>query len=74
MSDIVERLRERAGKYDEYDWHWHCAVEQEAADEIERLRERADDATRAALRAGMNICDGCGKWHTRLGMQLCKVT
>ena len=36
MTDIVERLRERAGKYDEYDWHG--AIELEAADEIERLR------------------------------------
>lgn len=35
--DIVDRLRERAGQYDEYDWHG--AIEREAADEIERLRE-----------------------------------
>ena len=34
--DIVQRLRERAGQYDEYDWHG--AIEREAADEIERLR------------------------------------
>ena len=34
--DIVDRLRERAGQNDEYDWHG--AIEREAADEIERLR------------------------------------
>ena len=35
-ADIVDRLRERAGQYDECDWHG--AIEREAADEIERLR------------------------------------
>ena len=37
MVDIVERLREKSGKYDEYSWH--SDIELEAADEIERLRE-----------------------------------
>lgn len=36
QSDIVTRLRERAGKYDEYDWH--SAIELEAAQEIHNLR------------------------------------
>ena len=36
MTDIVERLRERAGQYDEY--AWHMDIEIESADEIERLR------------------------------------
>lgn len=35
-ADIVERLRERAGQYDECDWHGE--IELEAANEIERLR------------------------------------
>jgi len=37
MSDIVKRLRERAGHYDEYDWHQ--AIELEAAARIERLEK-----------------------------------
>ena len=37
MTDIVARLRERAGKYDEYDWHGK--IELEAADAIERLQK-----------------------------------
>lgn len=36
MSDLVDRLKKRAGQYDEYDWH--SAIELEAAEEIERLR------------------------------------
>jgi hypothetical protein len=35
-ADLVIRLRDIAGKYDEYGWH--DAIELEAADEIERLR------------------------------------
>jgi hypothetical protein len=37
MSDIVKRLRERAGHYDEYGWH--DEIEREAADTIEQLRK-----------------------------------
>ena len=37
MSNIKCRLRERAGHYDEYDWHRE--IELEAADEIERLEK-----------------------------------
>lgn len=33
--DIVRRLRERAGQYDEYDWH--TGIEIEAANTIESL-------------------------------------
>ena len=36
MSDIVERLRNKSGQYDECDWH--SAIEIEAADTIEQLR------------------------------------
>lgn len=36
-NTLVSRLRERAGKYDEYDWHG--AIELEAANELERLLE-----------------------------------
>lgn len=36
QPDIIERLRKRAGKYDEYDWH--SAIELEAAQEIYNLR------------------------------------
>lgn len=39
-DDIVERLRERSGKYDSHDWH--SDIELEAADEIERLRAELD--------------------------------
>jgi hypothetical protein len=45
MTDVVKRLRERAGKYDEYDWHGD--IELEAASRIEKLE--------AALR---NIAEG----------------
>lgn len=38
MTDIVDRLRERSGEYDEY--AWHSDIELEAADEIERLRDQ----------------------------------
>jgi hypothetical protein len=38
MTDLVKRLRERAGKYDEYDWHGD--IELEAADRIEHLEDR----------------------------------
>jgi hypothetical protein len=34
-DDLVERLRERAGQNDEYDWHGD--IELEAADRIEKL-------------------------------------
>ena len=35
MTDLTKRLRQRAGEYDEYDWHRE--IELEAADEIEQL-------------------------------------
>ena len=38
---LCERLRERAGKYDEYDWH--RAIELEAAEEIERLHAQLSE-------------------------------
>ena len=34
MKTLPERLRERAGQYDESDWH--SAIELEAADALER--------------------------------------
>lgn len=37
MNDIVKRLRERAGQYDEYGWH--NDIELESALEIEALRK-----------------------------------
>lgn len=36
-KDLVKRLREKSGTYDEY--AWHSDIELEAADEIERLCE-----------------------------------
>ena len=40
-DDLVKRLRERAGKYDEYDWHGD--IELEAADRIEKLEAVTKD-------------------------------
>ncbi len=40
QQDIVQRLRERSGKYDAYDWH--SSIELEAAMEIENLRAMID--------------------------------
>ena len=40
---LVERLRERAGQYDECGWHEK--IEREAADEIERAARCAADRT-----------------------------
>jgi hypothetical protein len=55
-DDLVKRLRERAGKYDEYDWHGD--IELEAADHIEKL-EAALRAIidRAEFRMGHNVTD-----------------
>ena len=44
MSPLIERLRQKAGQYDEYDWH--SVTELEAADALERM-----GAERDALRA-----------------------
>jgi len=41
MADIVDRLRERAHKYDEYAWHGD--IELEAAEKIESLRREIRD-------------------------------
>jgi hypothetical protein len=57
-DDLVKRLRERAGKYDEYDWHGD--IELEAASRIEELEransDLANEFTAAAsfLRQGAN--------------------
>jgi hypothetical protein len=55
-DDLVKRLRERAGKYDEYDWHGD--IELEAASRIEKL-EAALRAIidRAEFRMGHNVTD-----------------
>ena len=37
MKTIQDRLREKSGQYDEYDWH--SAIELEAADHIDRLEK-----------------------------------
>ena len=47
MVDIVDRLRERSGKYDEY--AWHSDIEIEAAIEIERLRESLREVLEEAI-------------------------
>ena len=47
LSDIVVRLRERSGQYDEY--AWHCEIELEAAKEIERLRDELAKAIAAMV-------------------------
>lgn len=57
-TDIVDRLRERAGQNDECDWHG--AIECEAADEIERLRGKAkdsDDIANRVLTYNRNMCE-----------------
>jgi hypothetical protein len=48
MTDIVDRLRERSGEYDEY--AWHSDIELEAADEIEKLRGQLIEAEASARR------------------------
>jgi hypothetical protein len=35
MKELIERLRQKAGQYDEYDWH--SVTELEAADALERM-------------------------------------
>ena len=40
MKELIERLRQKAGQYDEYDWH--SVTELEAADALERLTADRD--------------------------------
>ena len=40
MKELIERLRQKAGQYDEYDWH--SVTELEAADALERLTFERD--------------------------------
>ena len=40
MKELIERLRQKAGQYDEYDWH--SVTELKAADALERLTTERD--------------------------------
>ena len=40
MKELIERLRQKAGQYDEYDWH--SVTELEAADALERMEAERD--------------------------------
>jgi hypothetical protein len=41
VKELIERLRQKAGQYDEYDWH--SVTELEAADALERLTAERDE-------------------------------
>ena len=48
MKELIERLRQKAGQYDEYDWH--SVTELEAADALERLTAERDALRADAMR------------------------
>ena len=63
VTDIVERLRERAHEFDEY--AWHSDIELEAADEIERLRKQLHYQEHRDGRVGTHdsVCYAYGSSH-----------
>ena len=73
MKELIERLRQKAGQYDEYDWH--SVTELEAADALERMvAELADvtsmynrcvDDVHAARVERDSLQEGLDGWHAR---------
>ena len=47
MKELIERLRQKAGQYDEYDWH--SVTELEAADALERMESELKTANRIKI-------------------------
>ena len=72
-QELIERLRQKAGQYDEYDWH--SVTELEAADALERMvAELADvtsmynrcvDDVHAARVERNSLREGLDGWHAR---------
>jgi hypothetical protein len=67
-DDLVKRLRETSGKYDEY--CWHSDIELEAADRIEELEAALREIADPDSWEGMDwISYGVPKWIARAALE-----